>query len=176
TAATAALRASAAARRSLEVTSEKLNRTEVNATSGAIPQASNTWDGSSEPAAQADPLEAMTPRRSSSSSTASPEIPGKQNDAGLGRRVSGSGRAAPGGEGSAEAVCICPFGVGERASAEAPRAEVVGVVTDAWAEVLGAELGISPAGASAEAPWCASAEAPEAGSAPVSTAVGTTSR
>src|SRR5699024_3388105 len=147
--------------------SEKLNRTEVNATSASMPHASSTWDGSSEPAAQADPLEVITPRRSSSSRTASPEIPGKQNEAWFGRRFSGSGRAAPRGDASAEALRICLSGVGERASAESPLAEVVDVVTDAWADVPGPEVGISPASASAEAPWPASAEAPEAGSAPV---------
>ena len=59
----------------------KLNRTAVWATTGSMPIAMSTWDGSSRPAAHADPLEHTTPRCSSSSSTASPLMPGKQNDA-----------------------------------------------------------------------------------------------
>ena len=59
----------------------KVKRTLVCATSAAIPKAVSTCEGSSEPTAQAEPLEAVTPRRSSSSSTASPEVFEKQNDA-----------------------------------------------------------------------------------------------
>src|SRR5699024_11142586 len=87
TAATAAPTESAAGSRSSAPTSPpKVNRTEVCATSGATPQAMSTCEGSSAPAAHADPEEVITPRCSSSSSTASPEVPGKQNEAWFGSR------------------------------------------------------------------------------------------
>ena len=54
-----------------------VKRTAVCATSGGTPIASSTCEGSSLPAAHADPLEETTPRRSSSSSTASPLVPGE---------------------------------------------------------------------------------------------------
>ena len=44
---------------------------------GSIPIATSTCEGSSLPAAHAEPLEETTPRRSSSSSTASPLVPAK---------------------------------------------------------------------------------------------------
>src|SRR5699024_11320561 len=65
----------------------RLSRTEVCAPSGATPQATSTCEGSSAPAAHADPEEVITPRCSSSSSTASPEVPGKQNEAWFGSRA-----------------------------------------------------------------------------------------
>ena len=64
----------------------KVKRTLVCATSAAMPSAVSTCEGSSEPTAQAEPLDAVTPQRSSSSSTASPEVFEKQNDAWFGVR------------------------------------------------------------------------------------------
>ena len=54
-----------------------------------MPSASSTGDGASEPAAQAEPLEQTTPWRSSSSSTDSPLVPGKQNEPLTGSRSVG---------------------------------------------------------------------------------------
>ena len=67
----------------------KLKRTAAWATSASTPIARSTGEGSSEPAAQAEPLEQMTPSRSSSSSTDSPLVPGKQNEATEGSRSLG---------------------------------------------------------------------------------------
>ena len=90
TPATAMLTAAAAWRSSSALTVEsKLNRTAVWATSGSTPMASSTGEGASEPAAHADPLEQMTPWRSSSSSTDSPLVPGKQKEATEGSRSVG---------------------------------------------------------------------------------------
>ena len=73
-----------------------VNRTAVCATSGAIPIASSTCEGSSLPAAHADPLEETTPRRSSSSRTASPLVPANVKLAVPGRRCTGSPVSARG--------------------------------------------------------------------------------
>ncbi|MCY1238153.1 hypothetical protein D9M72_508770 [compost metagenome] len=54
-----------------------------------MPIASSTGEAASDPAAQADPLEHTTPCRSSSRSTDSPLVPGKQNEATDGSRSSG---------------------------------------------------------------------------------------
>ena len=79
--------ATAAASRSASVTEEsKLNLTAVWATSASMPSASSTGDGASDPAAHAEPLEQTTPWRSSSRSTDSPLVPGKQKDATDGSR------------------------------------------------------------------------------------------
>ena len=67
----------------------KLNRTAVWAISGSMPMASSTGEGASEPAAHAEPLEHNTPWRSSSSSTDSPLVPGKQKEATEGSRSVG---------------------------------------------------------------------------------------
>src|SRR6478752_5582755 len=88
--ATAAWTAAAAASRSSRVTAaSKLKRTAVWATSAGTPMAVSTADGASEPAAHAEPLEQTTPRRSSSKSTDSPPVPGKQNEATDGSRSDG---------------------------------------------------------------------------------------
>jgi hypothetical protein len=87
---TAAVTAAAAASRSASVTDEsKLNLTAVWATSASMPSATSTGDGASDPAAQAEPLEQTTPWRSSSRSTDSPLVPGKQNEATEGSRSTG---------------------------------------------------------------------------------------
>ena len=81
TADTARATASAASVTSTAVVSApSVNRTAVRARSSATPIAVSTCDGSSLPAAHADPLEQITPSRSSSSSTASPLVPGNTNE------------------------------------------------------------------------------------------------
>src|SRR5690625_6436596 len=55
----------------------RVKRTAVWATSAGMPRAVSTWEGSSLPAAQAEPEEATTPHCSRASSTDSPLMPGK---------------------------------------------------------------------------------------------------
>ena len=63
------------------MSASKVNRSAVWATSAGMPIAVSTCEGSSLPAAQAEPLEQITPCRSRSSSTDSPLIPGSTNEA-----------------------------------------------------------------------------------------------
>src|SRR6185312_13497445 len=87
---TAAASSAAAVSRSASETSEaKLNRSAVWATVRSTPMALSTADGSSEPAAQAEPDEHTIPRRSSSSSTDSQLVTANQNEATLGSRRDG---------------------------------------------------------------------------------------
>lgn len=63
--------AEALAHSSAVVSRDRLNRIDPWANSGAIPIASNTGDGSSDPDEQAAPADAKTPRSESSSRIAS---------------------------------------------------------------------------------------------------------
>src|SRR5690606_34509293 len=75
-ASTAVSASAACAACSAVVSPPSVRRTEDCASCAGIPRASRTGLGSSLPAAQAEPLEAVTPRRSRSSSTDSPLRPG----------------------------------------------------------------------------------------------------
>jgi hypothetical protein len=67
-----------------------VKRTAVCATAGVTPIATSTCEGSSLPAAHAEPLDETTPRRSSSRRTASPLVPANVKLAVPGRRWTGS--------------------------------------------------------------------------------------
>src|SRR5690625_2100487 len=73
----------------------RVKRTAVWETSAGMPRAVSTWEGSSLPAAQAEPEEATTPHCSRSSSTDSPLMPGKQKEACPGRRSPGVSTPGP---------------------------------------------------------------------------------
>src|SRR6202023_1684362 len=61
-----------------------VSRRPLSESSSEKPMARRTWEGSREPLAQADPLEAATPARSRASRRSSPFAPGKMAEAWLG--------------------------------------------------------------------------------------------